>query len=600
MAAANSALARQAEYAAIGNAWLQKGLSADEKGEVVEAIQYYTKGTSILRECLQTLTFNSSERAAARPVQSKMQKNITEFEERVRKLSAQYPRLAALATASAPPTPPTISRTESPTAIPASPPPSPPLAKRQGPAPATGAATAPTAGFWSRLFGRSGTAAEDNKTPPSPPSPRATRPRTPPADTSATQPRSLVAGVGVGLSPYTGASSIIRSESAPAPTRAKDREPPRYAQHTKSYSSHLAREDSAEKENERPKSRPKVVPKSVPKTVTRTAPRQTAAAAATEGRHQAPPSTADVAKQLKQAGIDGQLLDSILGSIIPKGNLNISWDDISGLAQAKQALYEAAILPLQRPDLFTGLRTPARGILLFGPPGTGKTMLGKAVASSANATFFNISASSLTSKYVGEGEKLVKALFLAAAALQPSVVFMDEIDSLLTARSGGEHEASRRLKTEFMVQMEGLNSPSEHGCTVLVIGATNRPGELDDAVLRRFPKRLHIPLPDYDSRLSLWQTLLEQQNVALSDDAVRDLARATNGYSSSDITNACREALMFPIRELGIQAASVSVDALRKMKKSDFVEALKVVKPTVAASQLESVNRWAAQFGSAA
>ena len=133
----------------------------------------------------------------------------------------------------------------------------------------------------------------------------------------------------------------------------------------------------------------------------------------------------------------------------------VKWSDIAGLDFAKKTVLEAIVWPLKRPDLFKGLRAPPKGLLLFGPPGTGKTMIGKAIASEVSATFFSISASSITSKWVGEGEKLVKVLFALAVKNQPSIIFIDEIDSLLSCRSDSEQEGSRRIKTEFLVQMDG-------------------------------------------------------------------------------------------------------------------------------------------------
>ena len=173
-----------------------------------------------------------------------------------------------------------------------------------------------------------------------------------------------------------------------------------------------------------------------------------------------------------------------MDTITNSDNLSVKWEDVIGMEKVKRVLAESAIYPMLRPDLFHGLRTPPKGILLFGPPGNGKTMLAKALAHACRSTFFSLSASSLTSKWVGEGEKLVRALFVAARALQPSVIFLDEADALLTERGkGGEGDAARRIKTEFLVQIDGMGTSEEE--RILVLAATNKPMDLDQAVLRR-------------------------------------------------------------------------------------------------------------------
>lgn len=148
--------------------------------------------------------------------------------------------------------------------------------------------------------------------------------------------------------------------------------------------------------------------------------------------------------------LDPKMVEAIEGEIVEK-QPNVKWDDIAGLEFAKKTINEIIIWPMLRPDIFTGMRAPPKGIMLFGPPGTGKTLLGKAIASQSKATFLSISASTLTSKWVGEGEKMVRTMFAIAAIHQPSVVFIDEIDSLLCARSDQDQEGSRRIKTEFLV-----------------------------------------------------------------------------------------------------------------------------------------------------
>uniref|UniRef100_A0A674ESR6 Spastin n=1 Tax=Salmo trutta TaxID=8032 RepID=A0A674ESR6_SALTR len=298
-------------------------------------------------------------------------------------------------------------------------------------------------------------------------------------------------------------------------------------------------------------------------------------------------------KNLKN--VDSKLANLILSEIIDSGT-SVRFEDVAGQELAKQALQEIVILPALRPELFTGLRAPARGLLLFGPPGNGKTMLAKAVAMESNATFFNISAASLTSKYMGEGEKLVRALFAVARELQPSIIFIDEIDSLLCERREGEHDASRRLKTEFLIEFDGVQSGGDE--RVLVMGATNRPQELDEAVLRRFAKRVYVALPTEETRLKLVKNLLEKHGNPLAQKELSQLARMTEGYSGSDLTSLAKDASLGPIRELRPeQVRNMAANEVRNIRFSDFVESLKKIKRSVGPQTLDLYVRWNKDYG---
>ncbi|CEP09712.1 hypothetical protein [Parasitella parasitica] len=226
---------------------------------------------------------------------------------------------------------------------------------------------------------------------------------------------------------------------------------------------------------------------------------------------------------------------------------NVRWEDVAGLDGAKEALKEAVILPIKFPHLFTGNRKPWRGILLYGPPGTGKSYLAKAVATEANSTFFSVSSSDLVSKWLGESERLVKQLFQMARENKPSIVFIDEVDSLCGTRGEGESEASRRIKTEFLVQMNGVGNDMDG---VLVLGATNIPWQLDSAIRRRFEKRIYIPLPEKDARATMFELNVGPTPCTLTQADYRNLAEMTEGYSGSDIATLVREALMQPIRKV--------------------------------------------------
>ena len=240
-------------------------------------------------------------------------------------------------------------------------------------------------------------------------------------------------------------------------------------------------------------------------------------------------------------GVDPWAARQIFNEIVVKGD-EVHWSDVAGLEQAKTALKEAVVYPFLRPDLFMGLREPARGMLLFGPPGTGKTMLARAVATESRSTFFAISASSLTSKWLGESEKLVRALFALARALAPSIIFVDEIDSLLSSRGGSsEHESTRRIKTEFLIQWSDLQRAAAgkeqtekekrqgDASRVLVLAATNLPWAIDDAARRRFVRRQYIPLPEAPVREEQLRTLLSHQKHSLSKKDVEVLVKVTDG-----------------------------------------------------------------------
>lgn len=248
---------------------------------------------------------------------------------------------------------------------------------------------------------------------------------------------------------------------------------------------------------------------------------------------------------------ENQKLQDSLGGAILKEKPNVKWDDVAGLHAAKEALKEAVILPIKFPQLFTGKRKPWKGILLYGPPGTGKSYLAKAVATEADSTFFSISSSDLVSKWLGESEKLVRNLFEMAREAKPSIIFIDEIDALCSARSDSESESARRIKTEFLVQMNGVGNDVDG---VLVLAATNIPWQLDSAIRRRFEKRIYIPLPEAPARASMFPIHLGNTPHRLTQDDFKKLGAMTEGYSGSDISIVVRDAMMQPVRS--VQTAS--------------------------------------------
>ena len=280
----------------------------------------------------------------------------------------------------------------------------------------------------------------------------------------------------------------------------------------------------------------------------------------------------------------------LLEESIVDSSPNVHWDDVQGLREVKKTLFETIIYPSKRPDIFTGLRAPTRGILFYGPPGNGKTMIAKAVATECKSTFFNISAATLMSKWLGEGEKLMRTLFALANERSPSVVFFDEIDSLLGKRGGNEHEASRRMKTEFLVQVDGVAADNS---SVTILAATNRPFDLDEAALRRMPKRILIPLPDEEARRALIEYNLKKVKNEASEVEITEVIAETEGYSCADLSSLVREAAMMPVREIAAEKLmEADANTIRGLQKRDFTEARKVVRPSVSKKTIVEFEKW--------
>ncbi|XP_060681474.1 fidgetin-like protein 1 [Hemiscyllium ocellatum] len=293
--------------------------------------------------------------------------------------------------------------------------------------------------------------------------------------------------------------------------------------------------------------------------------------------------------------LEPKMIQLIMSEIMDHGP-PVNWDDIAGLEFAKTTIKEIVVWPMLRPDIFTGLRGPPKGILLFGPPGTGKTLIGKCIACQSGATFFSISASSLTSKWVGEGEKMVRAMFAVARCHQPAVIFIDEIDSLLSQRVDGEHDSSRRIKTEFLVQLDGAATSADD--RILVVGATNRPQEIDEAARRRLVKRLYIPLPEMSARRQIVMKLMSHENCSLNPEEMELIIEQSEGYSGADMTQLCREAALGPIRSIQIaDISTITPDQVRPIAFIDFKDALVNVRPSVSLKDLELYEEWNKTFG---
>lgn len=230
------------------------------------------------------------------------------------------------------------------------------------------------------------------------------------------------------------------------------------------------------------------------------------------------------------------------------GQWACSWDDVVGQRDAKQVLQEALVLPARQPRLFTGARRPWRSLLLFGPPGTGKTMLARAAAAQCGASFHAVSPADLFSKWLGESEGAVRALFERVRAARPAILFIDEVEALCRRRDDAQHETSARVLTEFLTALDGVQTDANDG--VFVLGATNCPEMLDPAMLRRFQRRIHVGLPDEEDRMAILRRAMGDTPHAIGDDEWARLAAALGRFSGADIANLVREAAMRPVREM--------------------------------------------------
>ncbi|XP_077993340.1 vacuolar protein sorting-associated protein 4B-like [Glandiceps talaboti] len=318
-----------------------------------------------------------------------------------------------------------------------------------------------------------------------------------------------------------------------------------------------------------------------------------------------------------------KLRSAIQDTILQKGD--VKFDDVAGLQEAKQTLKEAIVMPVQYPHLFTGGRKPWKRILLYGPPGTGKSRLAQAVASEIESTFYCVSSSDLVSSWVGESEKLIKELFQHATEQKGrAVIFIDEIDSVCRKRSSREEEYTRRIKTELLKQMEGADNANstDH---IFLLCATNCPWELDSAFLRRFQKRIYIPLPERDARIALMKIHTSNNNITtLTDTDWQLLADKTDGYSGSDIATLTLAALFQPIRDMQDAVywkqlpdgkfTPCSQDTAGVIKKrmhqlpsdkvqpkdvtlQDFLKSLKTNHSTVTKEELQRFNDFTESFG---
>ncbi|KAK2876602.1 hypothetical protein Q8A67_020698 [Cirrhinus molitorella] len=295
-------------------------------------------------------------------------------------------------------------------------------------------------------------------------------------------------------------------------------------------------------------------------------------------------------KLMRQIGVQKVKLSeyemSIAAHLVDPLTMQITWHDIAGLDEVLTELKDTVIFPIQNRDLFKGSRLlqPPKGVLLYGPPGCGKTLIAKATAKEAGLRFINLQPSTLTDKWYGESQKLAAAVFSLAVKLQPSIIFIDEIDSFLRSRSNSDHEATAMMKAQFMSLWDGLDT--DFNCQVIIMGATNRPQDLDSAILRRMPTKFHIFQPNAKQREDILKLILKNENVESAVD-FDEIAKQTDGFSGSDLREMCRDAALLCVHEF-VHQESPNEDFIRPIRQDDLQRALEKMKKSKSAGLQEA------------